>query len=263
MRLGKEAGWNQAEADWRRFLELQPDGCFVAERDGAVLGTLTTCIFGAVAWIAMMLVDGRYRRQGIGSALMQHALEFLTRHAVQTIRLDATSLGQPLYEKFGFAFEHALDRYEGILKPAAPLSGVEPMRPEHLEEVLVIDQTVTRADRRKLLLRLASEFPETMKVVCESGRVVGFSSVRPGARAFQIGPCLASRQAGTQLLDSVRAAFGGRPVFMDIPTGNMEAVRWAIAAGLTRQRPLLRMCRGPSPGDWIEALWASSGPEMG
>ena len=28
--LSRQAGWNQTEADWRRALALQPDGCFVA-----------------------------------------------------------------------------------------------------------------------------------------------------------------------------------------------------------------------------------------
>jgi len=64
MRLKEQVGWNQLEADWRRLLELQPDGCFFAELGGVPLGTVTTCRFGAVAWIAMMLVDEAYRRQG-------------------------------------------------------------------------------------------------------------------------------------------------------------------------------------------------------
>jgi hypothetical protein len=42
LRLCGAAGWNQTEADWRRFLDLQPDGCFVAELDGTAVGTTTT-----------------------------------------------------------------------------------------------------------------------------------------------------------------------------------------------------------------------------
>ena len=34
MRLKGQAGWNQTPADWQRFLELEPNGCFVAEWDG-------------------------------------------------------------------------------------------------------------------------------------------------------------------------------------------------------------------------------------
>src|SRR5258705_12655293 len=105
MRLKDQAGWNQLEADWRRLLDLQPDGCFVAELGGSPVGTVTTCRFGPVAWIAMMLVDVRFRRCGIGRALMSHALEDLDAHGVCTVRLDATPLGRPLYETLGFVAE--------------------------------------------------------------------------------------------------------------------------------------------------------------
>ena len=36
LRLARQAGWNQTEADWRRFLDLEPEGCFVGELDGAL-----------------------------------------------------------------------------------------------------------------------------------------------------------------------------------------------------------------------------------
>src|SRR5437870_5411367 len=124
MRLKQQAGWNQTEADWRRFLALEPDGCFVAERDGAPVGTTTTCTFGPVAWIAMVLVDPAVRGQGIGKALMRHALAYLDRCGVRSIRLDATPMGQPLYEQLGFQVEYPLARYEGMLPAAEPVRGV-------------------------------------------------------------------------------------------------------------------------------------------
>ena len=68
------AGWNQTEADWRRFLDLQPDGCFVAELDGASVGTTTTCVFSRVAWVAMALVAEAVRGRGVGAALLGAAL---------------------------------------------------------------------------------------------------------------------------------------------------------------------------------------------
>ena len=37
--------WNQTEDDWRRFLALEPAGCFVATIDGAVVATTTTEMF--------------------------------------------------------------------------------------------------------------------------------------------------------------------------------------------------------------------------
>ena len=91
LRLSEQAHWNQTEADWQRLLDLQPDGGFVAEWDGMPVGTTMTTIFGPVAWVSMVLVEETARGQGIGTALVRHALEFLDLRGIPTIRLDATS----------------------------------------------------------------------------------------------------------------------------------------------------------------------------
>ena len=77
MRLKHQAGWNQTEDDWRRFLDLEPGGCFVALQAGRPLGTVATFVFGPVGWIAMVLVDEEARHGGIGTQLVEHALEYL------------------------------------------------------------------------------------------------------------------------------------------------------------------------------------------
>ncbi|MDQ1318280.1 MAG: hypothetical protein QG588_1940, partial [Candidatus Poribacteria bacterium] len=42
MELKNFAKWNQTEADWKRFLLYEPDGCFVAMYNGEPAGTVTT-----------------------------------------------------------------------------------------------------------------------------------------------------------------------------------------------------------------------------
>ncbi len=115
MRLKEQAGWNQIEADWRRFLALEPDGCFVAELDGEPVATTTTCVFGTVAWIAMVLVDKPARHQGIATRLVDHAVQYLEDRGVETVRLDATPLGRPVYERLGFLAEYELVRLQGTV----------------------------------------------------------------------------------------------------------------------------------------------------
>src|SRR5712692_610622 len=160
MRLKDQERWNQTEADWQRYLDLEPNGCFLAELDGAPAGTTTTCTFGPVGWIAMVLVDARLRGRGLGSNLMRHALQFLDEQGVRTARLDATPLGQPVYEKLGFLPDYALVRFEGVLPARDPVPPVESIRPEDLDRICELDQSITRTDRRKLLTRLYRERPE-------------------------------------------------------------------------------------------------------
>jgi GNAT superfamily N-acetyltransferase len=268
MRLKSQAGWNQIEADWRRFLDLEPDGCFVATLNGVPSATLTTCTFGPVAWIAMVLVDEPLRGRGLAKALLAHALAFLERRGVRAIRLDATDLGKPLYEKLGFVVEYQLARYQGVLPvrgtvPRPRGVGKEPLLASHLDEIVRLDRQVTGTDRSKLLLRLPVEIPSASKAVQDGREVTGFLLGRPGSQAWQIGPCVATADAGPELLQDAWWQYTGRPVYVDIPIGNREATAMAEAAGLVAQRCFLRMCRGPSVGECIDRLWASSGPEMG
>jgi GNAT superfamily N-acetyltransferase len=263
MRLKQQAGWNQLEADWARFLALEPTGCFVAEWDGQPVGTTTTCIFGTVAWVAMVLVDPAFRGRGIGTALMAHALAYLDQRGVQSVRLDATPLGQPIYEKQGFVAEYTLARYAGTVAGTDPVAGVVPFQAEHLNGLLDLDRRVTGTDRRKLLLRLLEEWPDGARVVHRDGTVVGCLSARRGARAIQVGPCLATAGAGPLLFADAWQRFPRQPIFIDIPVGNTAAVSLAEAKGLTVQRHLLRMGRGPTVHEHIDELWASSGPEKG
>ena len=118
MRLKAEAGWNQVDADWRRFLALGGEGCFVAEREGRVVGSVTTCRFGPIGWVAMLLVEKAQRGAGIGRGLLIRALEHLEAAGARSVRLDATALGRPLYESLGFRVDFRLGRYGGIVDHA-------------------------------------------------------------------------------------------------------------------------------------------------
>ena len=253
MRLKELAGWNQTEADLRRFLQLQPDGCFVAEVDGQVVGTVTAFIFGNVAWIAMVLVDPQYRKHGIGTALMTQALE-VTGH--RTVRLDATALGQPVYAKLGFVGEYELTRYVGMLTGSTGSA----MTPTSLTVVTQLDFKVTATLRGRLLETLAAEAGAHVRCV----RTSGYLMDRPGAHATQIGPAAALDEAsGLALLNDAARRLAGQPVMMDIPVANRPAITWAEAAGLKAQRTFLRMRRGPAVTDQPQNIWASSGPEKG
>lgn len=259
--LSRRAGWNQLDADWQRAFALQPDGCFVAEWNGARAGTTTTCLFGDVGWIAMVLVEETLRSRGIGTALLRQALDFLEGQGAASIWLDATPLGRPLYEKLGFGMEGTLLRLEGIAPPGIAISEVRPVSPENWSDLFDLDRAVYGYDRSRLLRWLTGH--ETAFGVAREGRLLGFSLARPGARAWKIGPLLAFGEAGEWLLKNAFHRLAGEKVFVDVPEQNLTAIQEARAAGLTVQRPLFRMCRGRKVPWDARNLWSSFGPEKG
>jgi GNAT superfamily N-acetyltransferase len=276
LKLARQAGWNQIEADWQRFLAMQPDGCFVGEWDGAPVATTAAFLFGPVAWIAMVLVDVDFRRRGIATALLKHALDFLDSQGVETVRLDATAAGQAVYEKLGFVPEYALTRYMGIARPVGCAVHTfsrggdvtvercaQHTLPVSISQAAAFDYRMTATPREKMLVRLFNEFPDITRVLCRDNRVEGYVTGRRGANATLIGPCIATAEAGPGLLKEALSRCADHPVFIDIPQGNRPALEVAEASGLSIQRHFMRMCRGERIQDHPEAIWASSGPEKG
>jgi GNAT superfamily N-acetyltransferase len=271
LKLTHQAGWNQMEADWLRFIQLWPEGCFVAELNGNAVGTTATCVLGRVARIAMVLVDINCRGKGIGTALLKHSISYLKERNVETIRLDATPLGQPIYDKVGFLPEYELARFEfRRAKSSPPMGdgGASPTLPtmataDDFASIIDFDTQITGTDRGKMLRRLFEEFPENVCIVRHAGRIEGFITRRPGANATQVGPCRATAAAGPVLLCDALNKCAGKPVFVDVPLDNTGSVKIVEASGLTLQRRFTRMYWGRKPADDVKTLWASSGPEKG
>jgi GNAT superfamily N-acetyltransferase len=268
MRLTAQAGWNQTEADWRRFLRLGGDGCFVAEWDGAAVGTTVCFVFGPVAWVAMVLVDEAVRGRGVGTALMRHALAILDGCGVKSVRLDATPLGRPLYEKLGFVAEYSLLRYGGVLPgKRTHVPEVVPVSDVGLAPVLRLDWDATQTERISFLMGLYAEREEAFRIVrrgMAERAVMGYLAWRPGANAVQIGPCMATAEpTGRLLIADACTRLGGQQVFIDVPLPNEPARRAVEFLQLAPRRELLRMVRGQPVAERVEMIWASSGPEKG
>jgi GNAT superfamily N-acetyltransferase len=110
--LSTATGWNQTAEDWRRALTLAGTAAWGVERDGRIVSTTTAIRYGDdLAWIGMVLTAEAHRGQGLASALMSTALDWLGGCAC--IKLDATAQGAPLYRRFGFLDEGPCYRYMG------------------------------------------------------------------------------------------------------------------------------------------------------
>jgi predicted N-acetyltransferase YhbS len=263
--LSRQAGWNQIEADWLRSLDLGGPGNFVAERRSEVVGSVTTCRFGLIGWVGMLLVERSLRGEGIGRNLLNRAIAHLEQIGARSIRLDATPLGRPLYESLGFRVDFELARFAGML--ATPRLGgtAEGDLPGDTAAIVEFDREVTRTERGPLIARLLRDAPGSCRVFrSAAGELGGYVLWREGANAAQIGPCAGDAEAGRILLDAAAFALAGRPVFIDLAADHKPSVNWAESAGLRPARPFWRMTRGePIIIEDVTRLWASSGPEMG
>ena len=253
MRLKQAASWNQTEADLRRNLTLEPEGCFAVDCEGQLASTATVISYGhELAWLGMVLTDPKFRGRGFARQLFTHTLEYLDSRGVIRSKLDATSMGEPLYRSFGFEAECVIERWVRVAQPNCRGSaGTSPIADVSL------DRKVFAADRSALLTSLASEG-------CIDLGQGQYAMGRPGSNAAYFGPMVATgKYSARRGLEWLLQNYGRSTAYWDLFPGNAPAVELAREYGFEPARQLVRMRRGAPDSSDIGAMYAIAGFEYG
>ena len=266
LRLKELAQWNQTENDWKRLLQLEPNGCFCATSNGEVVGTATTTTYGRdLAWIGMVLVDPEHRRRGIGTKLMKTAMNYLDGAGVTTVKLDATPAGQSVYQGLGFNEESLVERWEGTgSKSTDSLSSLD--KATQSDDVLILDRKAFAADRTKLIRMLMNESSVRPCFANDAGnRTTGFALARRGAVATYVGPLVAKdTKVASTLLDEMLGQLLHQRVYLDLNTDFAQGRQILGKRGFIKQRDLIRMSYGKkSDAGTSRLVFAIAGPELG
>ena len=170
----QQAGWNQTIEDWRLLIDLSPEGCFAIAVGGELAATTTLIHYGRrLAWIGMVLTKESYRGRGFAKRLLSKALSHADQLGIETVKLDATDQGQPIYENMGFRCEQPVERWS---RRASADVGVTMPRVDVLlpEDCRTADQHAFGVGRSELLQRLGrrgvSQFNGTSYMMTRPGR---------------------------------------------------------------------------------------------
>ena len=272
-RLSAGAGWNQRVADWHMLLQLAPAGGFAATiDDGTIVGTAIGIDYGTFGWIAMMLVDPAWRGRGVGAGLLEAAMGAVPPGI--PIRLDATPLGRPLYQRYGFEDEDTLTRH--VAEPldvarggpsrapaertADPLSShVRRLTPADLPAVIATDDRIFGAHRR-ILLEWALDGAGQYAHAIDTDAGVHYCFGRHGRLFDQIGPVVATADdAARSLVSASLLAAEGRAVVVDAFDRHGGFTDWLLSRGFAASRPLFRMRRASHDGGRVAHAQASGG----
>jgi GNAT superfamily N-acetyltransferase len=256
MELCKEAGWNQTTEDWRMLIGLSPEGCLAIDVEGVLAATTTLLCYGKrLAWIGMVLTRVPYRGRGYARRLMTEALTLADQTGIETVKLDATDQGQPLYEKLGFRCEQPVERWacpafgavQGSSFPETPFSN----------EWRETDNRAFGVDRSQLLDELARRNPPLA-----TGR--SYLLTRPGRLNRYLGPCVAhSPEEARTLIERSMRSLKSVEWFWDLLPRNTSAAVIARDLSFAPKRHLMRMVRGKDLRAQEDAIYAIAGFELG
>jgi GNAT superfamily N-acetyltransferase len=227
---------------WQWILDAPEGAIFVAERRDQIVGTGAGLLFGPTGWIGGLGVEPSSRRRGIASRLTGSVVEWLREQGAETLLLQATAQGRPVYERLGFVADGAYRMW------AVPPSrrgrrldgrrGLRSLRAADLDAVLALDRAVTAEDRG---LAVRGAWGSGGYVLDNGERIRGYHLHTP----WGPGPTVAADvDAGLVLLDAAQRP--DESVRVGIPEANTAAVRAMASRGYEEVAGTLRMRLGPA-----------------
>lgn len=261
-RLSTQAGWNQTVHDWRLMIELGQGIGFVDPDDTLIATAVLVPYRSDIDWVSMVLVDERWRGQGVGRRLTQLVVELTTR---PVLGLDATEFGEGIYRRLGFGLAERITRFQRNAGDRdfawAESTQIEVPTEESFRDCLnsfIRDSEPVRVD---LLCELDPGRNGRFCMV-RGERTVAIAIVRQGRTASQIGPLLATdASSATTLLRSIVSKHPDRLV-IDVFDENDAFAGQLPGLGFEPVRHFKRMFRGGLPRRQ-NTEYAVTGPEFG
>lgn len=248
-RAGQDERWH---GRLEHLLGTDTAGCWVAERQGMVIGAALGLVREGVWGLSLLVVDPVHQSGGTGAELLRRALAHARGTTGQVIISSSDSRALRLYAGAGFGLRGALAAHGYVhgVEPAGERPAIEEVPDTHLEELGDISQTV----------RGGTHAPDLREM-----RRTGAWVLRAGDRGFVVHGggqvlLLAARdeQAARALLWSGLRSAGEGATAVNWMAAQDWAVEVALGAGLTlklhgamcvRGRcgptcPAARTCRG-------------------
>lgn len=271
MQLKNAENWNQTEEDWMFLVKSSPEFCLVAISEDKIIGTVTAINYqNKLAWIGMMLVSKEYRGLGVSKILMNTIINKLK--GFESLKLDATLAGIPVYRKLGFEEEYQIVRMVhtdiGNMKDYQKNMNITKISKTLERDISIIikkDQTLFGIKRDKLIRFLLKNKKDISLQVLENNELKGYVFGRNGSNYVQLGPLLAySTESAKGLITDVFCTLKGYPIVLDVLLNKTELINWLLSVGFRQQRNFTRMyLKSNNFAGEMNNQYLTGGPELG
>ena len=218
--LANTLNWNMAIEDFQFAVSLEPHGCFVAFEGSERVGIATCINYGRVGWFGNLIVNEKCRRQGVGSLLVKHAINYLQCKGVKAVGLYAYQNLLSFYSKLGFKFERGYcvlqaERLGSISADNCPNVGRD-----QICKVEEFDCRCFGGDRRRLLESIILESDNLSYYKLANNEFVGYIAATVYEKMAWVGPLLCktgNSNAAVSLLKAILSKLTGKSVYIAIP----------------------------------------------
>lgn len=111
--------------------------------------------FQHTAWLAHIIVDTAFRRQGVGAYIVQYLSEQIRLRGITTVLLIATAMGESVYTKAGFRFICDYLYFKRDLLPGTEFESDHILlyKEQYFDKIMRLDNLISGENREILLKR--------------------------------------------------------------------------------------------------------------
>lgn len=249
-----EVSWTNDLAEFWKSLKKYKVGHFVIAKTTTIVGMGAVFPYQSLAWIGHMAVEPFMQRKGVGTSVLKELFNIAQQEKIHTIKLDATGMGEPLYEKFNFKKECEVLQYEmhgapTIVDGVYTIDAVQDIP----EWCLTLDNQSFGGDRT-VLLKYVLTMGGRMIVNHDEGYGILWKK--------RLGPVIAENVEAAVTIANYAYTLGAR--IMDVPLHPVpiQFISQLKGKGIDYATPAVRMVYGDPVGDPTK-VYASFSSAMG
>jgi len=247
VQLANTMNWNMAVEDFEFTMKLEPQGSFALFHGSERLGICTSVSFGRVGWFGNLIVKEGYRREGAGSLLVRHVIDYLKNKGVETIGLYAYPHLISFYKRFGFELDIDFSVLQGKAGLLPTEGTVRKAKQQDVPEVIDFDSQCFGANRKKLLEPILLGTGNLCYISTENDGIVGYVAAKVYGTMAEVGPLVCHvnhAEAAVVLLKTILSRLNGLAVSMCIPKKEAALVNMLSKAGFREDFGVVRMFLG-------------------
>lgn len=200
--LSSKIGWGDTAEDWKNFIAASKGNAFaiVDNSSGSekIIATALGIMFPDKIRIASVLADPAIQRQGLGTRIFKHLLHTLPQ---TNLELDASAIGKPLYEKYGFVTDYEITAFVKQLEKMESKDFPEyTCTNEDLKGVIKLDAKAFGSSREELIRKSFESANTKILVEKEDKNVIGFLVYTKECNGVRIGPWIHANPEGAERL---------------------------------------------------------------
>ncbi len=221
VKLANTMDWNMAKEDFELAVKLEPEGCFVLSHGSQRSGIATSISFGKIGWFGNLIVKKECRREGGGSFLVTHALNYLKAKGVETTGLYAYPHLTGFYRRFGFELGEEFVALKGKACSSAASKALREAKKEDFQEIINFDSKCFGASRERLFQSVFIDADSLCYVATHGNKIKGYVAAKVYGGTADVGPlaCPANRSdVAFSLLKTILCRLEGSTVSMCVPS---------------------------------------------